>query len=338
MEETKKIQTVTGVKSADELGIVMSHEHFFWGWQGWLGDSTFAETHEEIMEALQSEIESIKDAGVKTVIDATTNEAGRDPVLLKKLSERYDINIICQTGYYNQEYGSSTYFKRRRAFGCDVNSELREMYERELYEGIGNTGIRAGILKLATSEEGITRYEEMFFKAACEVASKNRDVRIFVHHASDSGLKQTSQYFLEHGVAPRQVYLGHVCCSSDLKKQIELAKQGFFLGYDQFGMKTSIHSDNEVRIRQIIELIDAGCEDNLLISTDRTRHDLGRPNVYPNDRYNKFFITDKWRYLFDYVIPAMEKLGLTGAQKDKLLRTNPAHYLCDSFELNGGGT
>lgn len=285
MNGTKTIQTVTGPVSADQLGNVMSHEHFFWGWPGWLGDSTFAETHEETIEALRTEVESVKAAGIKTVIDGTTNEAGRDPVLLKKISEEFDIHIICPTGYYNQEYGSAMYFKRRRAFGCDVNSELKEMYQRELSEGIGKTGIRAGILKLAVSPEGMTRYEEMFFKAACEVPSGNREVRIFVHHSSGQGLEQTSRYFTEHGVEPRQVYLGHVCCSDDIGRQVGLAKQGFYLGYDQFGMKTQIHQDNEARLEQFAKLLEAGCEDKLLISTDRTRHDLGRPNAYPNDKY-----------------------------------------------------
>lgn len=332
MQETKTIQSVTGSLKAEELGNVMSHEHFFWGWPGWLGDSTLAETYDETMEALRPEIESIKAAGVKTVIDGTTNETGRDPELLKKISETFDINIICPSGYYNQEYGASMYFKRRRAFGCDVNSELKAMYQRELFEGIGKTGIRAGILKLATSPEGMTRYEEMFFKAACEIASENKDIRIFVHHSSAVGLDQTSQYFLEHGVDPRQVYLGHVCCSSNVKKQVELAKKGFYLGYDQFGMKTHIHQDNEVRLEQFAELLKEGCEDKLLISTDRTRHDLGRANEYPNGRYSQLFITDKWSYLFDYVIPQMEKRGMTEGQREKILKANPAKFLCDDLK------
>jgi len=331
MNGMKTIQTVLGAIQADELGDVLCHEHFFWGWPGWQGDSTCAETHEETIEALRSEIESIKAAGIKTVIDGTTNETGRDPVLLKKISKEFNINIICPTGYYNQEYGASMYFKRRRAFGCDVNSEIKEMYQRELFEEIEKTGIRAGILKLATSPEGMTRYEELFFEAACEIASKNRDIRIFVHHSSSKGLEQTSQYFLEHGVYPRQVYLGHAGCSSDIDKQVELAKAGFYMGYDQFGMKTHVHQDNEVRLRQFMELIESGCEDKLLISTDRTRHDLGRPNVYLNDKYSQLFITDKWCYLFDFIIPEMEKRGLTSEQRDKILRKNPAHFLCDAF-------
>lgn len=172
----------------------------------------------------------------------------------------------------------------------------------------------------------------MFFKAACEVASGNREVRIFVHHSSGQGLEQTSRYFTEHGVEPRQVYLGHVCCSDDIGRQVGLAKQGFYLGYDQFGMKTQIHQDNEARLEQFAKLLEAGCEDKLLISTDRTRHDLGRPNAYPSDKYGKLFITDKWSYLFDYVIPEMEKRGLTSEQKDKILRTNPVHFLCDTID------
>lgn len=327
----RKIQTVNGPVDAEELGIVMSHEHFFWGWLGWLGDSTCAETYEEVIEAVRSEVESVKAWGVKTIIDATTNEAGRDPVLLKRISDEFNIHIICPTGYYNQEYGAAMYFKRRRAFGCDVDAELQEMYRRELYEGIGKTGIRAGYLKLAVSEE-MTRYEEMFFKAACKVASADKEVRVFIHHMTDRGIEQTSDYLLEHGVDPRQVYLGHACSSGNIERQIRLAEQGFYLGYDQFGMKTAIHTDNKIRLDQLMELLNAGCEDQLMISTDRTRHDLGRANTYTNERYNSLFITDRWDYLFTYVLPELEKRGMTPKQREKLTGKNAARYLGDSFQ------
>lgn len=320
------VQTVTGPVRADELGTILMHEHFFWGWPGWQGDTSFAESDEEIMKVLEPEVERIKAAGVKTVVDGTTNDAGRNPGLLRKMSEEWQINIICATGFFIREYGDQ-YWKRRRAFGCDVHRELMEVYERELYRGIAGSDIRAGYIKLAVGRDGMSRYEEMFFSAACEIAKRDETIRLFVHLSDDAGMAQATEYFREHGVSPRQIYLGHVCESGDLHTQIRLAEEGFYLGYDQFGLKTAGHRDNWSRIDQLIRLLDAGCEDQILISTDRTRHDLGRPNTYfYENTYSRLFLTDTWSYLFTDVLPALEKEGMTAAQKYKLTNQNAARF------------
>ena len=54
----------------------------------------------------------------------------------------------------------------------DIGAEILEMYRKELMEGIGNTGIRAGVIKLASSYQQISPIEEKFFVAAGSITKR----------------------------------------------------------------------------------------------------------------------------------------------------------------------
>ena len=95
-----QINTVTGPISSDDLGKTLMHEHFFFGYPGFQGDSLGFRTHEELVQLGVEVAEKAKAQGVKTVVDETPNECGRDPELLCDVSERSGVQIICSTGYY----------------------------------------------------------------------------------------------------------------------------------------------------------------------------------------------------------------------------------------------
>ena len=123
----KKINTVLGEKSAEELGIVTPHEHVFinlsaffdkhpvYGVQdpetekvkmehlGTLNLDPYALKDNLVMDdyaTQKKEIEYFKKAGGGTIVDLTLPGIGRDPVALKKLAEETGLNIIMGTGYY----------------------------------------------------------------------------------------------------------------------------------------------------------------------------------------------------------------------------------------------
>ena len=93
--------------------------------------------------------------GIRTVVDATTNECGRDPILLKELSQRTGLHILCATGYYYESESAFAYWNFRSSF-TDIEEEIAQMMAAELTEGIGGTGVRAGVIKLASSEGWMT--------------------------------------------------------------------------------------------------------------------------------------------------------------------------------------
>ena len=84
------------------------------------------------------------------------------------------MNIICTTGFYFELMGLPVYWRARTA------EEIAELYIREITQGIGTTGIRAGAIKVATGAPHITPLEMKFLEAAC-IAQKATNVPIITH-------------------------------------------------------------------------------------------------------------------------------------------------------------
>ncbi len=109
-----KVNTVLGPVSADELGVTLMHEHLVFAYLGWECDALSPPYDREA--AAKACVEALKEAkgyGLKTLVDATATDMGRDIELQKIVSERLGINIICATGFYTEKYGKAGYFKFR---------------------------------------------------------------------------------------------------------------------------------------------------------------------------------------------------------------------------------
>lgn len=323
----KTIQTVTGPISPDELGTTLMHEHFIFGFPGYQGDVTFGGLDKEaVLNEVAEFLDSMKEFGLKTIVDATPNECGRDPALLKEASLRTGLNVICATGYYYEGGGSPLYFRLREMDGADVDQEIYEMMAKELYEGIGNTGVRAGVIKLATSRGDMTPYEEHFFRAASRLAAEDPKIRIITHTEGGTCARKQAEYFLSHGVSPNQVSIGHICGCMDIDELLSVAERGFYMNFDRIGFNGFLGAPLDSRRRAMIcALLGAGYGDKIMVSHDHVFHDLGRVPVRPAaiaDAMAKW----NWDYIFRTFFPDLEKMGVSKAQLSKFVNENPKAF------------
>ena len=115
------VNTVCGPVDSDKLGGVLAHEHFIFGYPGWYGDTVRRARFdkEATLSRWMKVCEKVKSLGINTIVDATPNECGRDVLLLKEISERAEINVICATGFYFSGGGAPSYFNFR-SMGHDV--------------------------------------------------------------------------------------------------------------------------------------------------------------------------------------------------------------------------
>src|SRR5262249_22318561 len=100
--------------------------------------------------------------GIRTIVDPTVVGLGRYIPRIQRIAEQVpELNIIVATGVYT--YDSAPFFFRHRgpalreALGTDVPDPMVDMFAGDLTEGIAGTGVRAGILKCAIDEQGMTR-------------------------------------------------------------------------------------------------------------------------------------------------------------------------------------
>lgn len=320
-----KINTVTGPIEAQNLGVTLIHEHFFFGYPGWYGDiSVYRPDRQTLLNKGLEMARTLMDRGVKTVLDATTNETGRDAELLKEISERTGLQVICSTGYYYERGSAPAYFKARSGLGR-VEEEIYEMLLTETTVGIGGTGIKAGVIKLASSRDHITNYEQWFFRAAARV-SRETGIPIITHTQEGSLGPEQAEFLIGEGVHPKRIMIGHMCGNTNLSYHIKTLEFGVYIGFDRFGVEGVVGMPpDRLRIACLITLIALGYGDRILISQDYVHHWLGRPGM------ERLASNSNPAHLFQNIIPALKKTGLSAEQVASLLKDNPKRFL-------GGGT
>lgn len=198
------VNTVTGMINADQFGTTLVHEHVIFGYPGYQGDVTLGPfDRESALQTCLATASRVKAHGVQTIVDATPNECGRDPEFLRAVSEQSGLNIVCATGYYYEGEGGTTYFKFRSTLG-DIAEEVYEMMLTEITKGIGRTGIKAGVIKLASSKDTITPYEQVFFRAGARV-QRETGVPIITHTQEGALGPEQAELLLAEGADPHKI-------------------------------------------------------------------------------------------------------------------------------------
>lgn len=323
------VETVTGPISVDKLGKTLIHEHIIFGYPGFQGDVTLgAFNEEEALEVAIGAARAVMSYGVKTLVDPTPNECGRDPLFLKKVSEATGLQIICATGYYYEGEGAPPYFKLRQGLGS-AEAEIYEMFIKEIKEGIAGTGIKPGIIKLASSKDQITEYEKMFFRAAAKVQQET-GIIILTHTQEGTTGPEQAKMLIELGADPNKIIIGHMCGNTDPNYHKEVMEQGVKIGFDRFGIQGLVGAPfDEARIETLVQLLEAGYENQILLSHDSISVWLGRPPVMPEPVME---IMKNWHplHLFENILPVLRQKGITERQIEKMFGDN-------AFSLFSGG-
>ncbi|WP_409292812.1 phosphotriesterase [Peribacillus sp. SCS-37] len=315
------INTVTGPISVERLGKTLIHEHFIFGYPGFQGDVTLGGFQEE--EALAEAVKiarQIQSFGVQTVVDPTPNECGRNPEFLKKISEETGLQIICATGYYYEGEGATPYFKFRQALGT-AEEEIYEMFIKEINEGIAGTGIKPGVIKLASSKNKITPYEQMFFRAGAR-AQKETGVVILTHTQEGTMGPDQARFLIENGADPSKIIIGHMCGNINPQYHKETMDQGVRIGFDRFGIQGMVGAPfDQERVQVLLALLKEGYEDQIMLAHDTVNIWLGRPPVM-NEQLTK--IMENWHpgHIFSNILPQLREKGVTEKQIDKMIGEN----------------
>ena len=312
----RNVMTVTGPISTDQLGMTLMHEHFAFAFPGWYADDSLAPYDREAAEAVCLKVlKDVKEIGIKTVVDATPADVGgRDPVLLKSLSEKSGINIIAVTGIYTETGGASGYYKWQSTMGGrNFEQDLYELFLREITVGIGKSGVKAGLIKVATSDPAITEYEETVVRAAVRVA-KETGVPIITHTDAATVGPAQQDLLLKYGANPKGIMIGHQNNSEDIGYPLsELKKPGFSIAFDRTNPLMSPKGEEN-----IISLVKQGYTERIILSHDCILVWLGRPMTPPANwaEWNPLYVHRR-------LIPKMKAAGVADEQINTILVENP---------------
>jgi phosphotriesterase-related protein len=315
------LQTVTGAIRPAELGKTLMHEHLMIGYPGSEADTVNPGPNlEERVARCVDRIAEVKDLGFQSLLDPCPSDLGRDVELMAKVAQKTGFQIICATGFYKQSEGGYPYWHMRGNFGPTVDA-MAEIFIKEITEGIGDTGVRAGIIKVATGPGQMTDYEHGIFEAAAK-ASAETGAPITTHTDEGTVGDLQQQVLTENGVAAHRIVIGHSCGTSDHDYHMKIARGGSYLGFDRFGLDIA-HPDDE-RVASLARLIQNGAGDRLVVSHDSVWCWRGQP--FPPAA--EAAMTELWNpsHFSLRIVPKLLEQGVTEEQIDALLVDNPRRF------------
>jgi len=317
-----KVNTVLGPISPAEMGVTLVHEHIVGGYPGWEGDQTIVPfDHRAAVEKGVALLQQLKDLGLRTYVDATTVDGGRNIEVLKEISEKSEVNIICSTGYYYEGEGATAYWKFRASLG-DVREELYELFMTEVTVGIRGTGIKAGVVKAGTSKGRITDYEKLMLSTAARV-QKETGVPVITHTQRGSMGPEQAEFLIAAGANPKRIQIGHMSDNLDVAYQVRTLDKGVYIAWDRMGLEVLAGCPRDAdRYAVMLDLIAKGYSNRLMISHDSICTWLGRPFTLP-EAVMPFVANWHPTHLFRNIIPALKQGGASDAQIKTIVEDNP---------------
>jgi phosphotriesterase-related protein len=316
------IHTVTGTTTPERLGRTLMHEHLVIGYPGWEQDWVRpGPSREEMFSRCVDRIEELKGLGVGALLDPCPTDLGRDVEFMAKVAQHTRFHIICATGLYKEEEGLSAYWKFRSNFG-DVSAAMGELFARELTDGIGSTGIRAGIIKVGTGHQTLTKYEQAVFAGAARAALETGAP--ITTHTDQGRFGDDQQAFLVgHGVPAHRIVIGHSCGSADHAYHMRIAERGSYLGFDRFGLDM-LQPDTE-RVAALAKLVRAGRGRQLVVSHDSVWCWRGEPIPSREILAQMEKVWNPTHFL-TRIVPKLRESGVSDAQIEALLVDNPRRF------------
>jgi phosphotriesterase-related protein len=319
----QSVQTVLGPCAPEQLGTTLMHEHLLIGWPGWEAEAgADRSAARERARLCTARMQELRELGLRTLLDPCPIDLGRDVELMATVAQASGVQIVCATGLYKEDQGAPVYFRFRAQFG-DAVKEMADVFIAELNEGIGQTGIRAGVIKVGTGANKITAYEELVLRAAAR-AHLATGVPITTHTENGTMGPEQLAILVAEGVAPTAVVIGHSCGSSQLDYHLRMLDQGAYLGFDRFGLEL-LHPDRE-RLAALIGLVGIGFERQIVLSHDSVWCWRGRaPELPPS-------VMPDWEptHLFRRVIPRLREAGVPDAKIATMLVENPRRYFTEA--------
>lgn len=264
------VRTVLGDIDATELGVTYAHEHLV------IDGGRPVELQPDFdladVDAMAIEVGEAGALGLRSVIDAMPCDAGRSATKLADLSRRTGVRIVAPTGLHHERYYGPSHWSHRITV-----DELADLFVADITDGIDandyagpvvhRTSFRAGVIKVAGSEDGPSERDRRVFEAAA-AAHRRTGAPILTHCEGGTGALEQVSLLRGYGVAAGHIALSHVDKVVDRGYHRELRSTGAFAVYD--GSFRWGDGDNGT-IRLLEWAVEEGTDDRILLGMDAAR-------------------------------------------------------------------
>jgi phosphotriesterase-related protein len=299
------VMTINGRLDASKMGTTLIHEHFLVDFIGADKITPDRWDLDKVVEKILPHLLEAKAQGVRTILDCTPNFIGRDVRLFKILAEKSGVQILINTGYY----GAAGYkFLPPWAF-TESAEQLAERWITEAKNGIEDTGVQPGFIKIGVNGGELSELETKLITAA-GLAHLETGLTICSHTGPAAAALGQIAVLQKMGIRPGAFVWVHA--QGELKKHTytQTAKMGAWVSLDGIGW-----GDFENYANWIDTLKANDCLHRVLISHDAGWYDPEKPGGENIVGYTN---------IFTKLIPLLEKKGFKSRHVAQLLEKNPA--------------
>ena len=127
--------------------------------------------------------------------------------------------------------------------------------------------------------------------------------------------------FRQEGVDFNKVVIGHSGDTTDLDYLRRLLDHGVMIGMDRFGLDLML--DFESRVQTVAALVREGFADQIVLSHDASVYTQN----FDIEAKNRLLPNWNYEHIHREVLPALRERGVTDAQIDQMLVSNPGRIL-----------
>lgn len=266
------------------------------------------------------EMALFKKFGGNAVVDVTLDEIARNPSALKRIAEQTGVHVIMGCGHYID--GALKESVRRMS-----ERQLADDMINEIVHGVGDTGIKAGVIgEIGTS--AVPTADEWKNVRAAGMAAVQTDCGVHVHTAlwERNGLA-VADALTSLGVRPEKIAINHVDVDLRMDYNLQLLDKGVFIEFDNFGKEFYVPKNgcsllngrfayDLERANMLAVLVKRGYAKQILISNDICLKSM--LSGYGGNGY---------MHLMRHVVPMLLDVGLTEGDIQTIFVNNPANFL-----------
>lgn len=332
------VQTVLGPISADDLGVVLMHEHVC-PKPPVVAPPGKQSFHQRVL--LEDVIRDIRHAhdyyNLRTILDCGTRLPKGDLETLARISDETGVKIIVCTGCQKEQYYHYSQGTMSSFWAYQLNpDQIADVMVRDITEGMSNTSIRAGAIKVGTTKQCITSHEERVLRGAAR-AHRRTGVPITTHATLGTMGVEQAQIFLEEGCDMSRVVIGHSGLNHNPAYHEGILRRGATVGFDTIGKqrfdytrsetagyhryefeKEQYFVSDEGMMQVFLEMVRRGYAGRIIVSSDMGSEIERNADTLAAWGYS--FVLGKW-------IPDAVTRGLSLADEHRILVDTPRRIL-----------
>ena len=343
----RTLNTVRGVISADDAGLICPHEHLFIDMtheavepktdaekELFYGDIqmkglgvlhrnpyiVYTNLTLEDVDLAVEETKCLADYGCNLLVDVTSVGVGRDMMKLKEFCKKSDLNVIAGTGLFVHDALPKMYDDK-------TPEQIAAWMIDEIRNGHCDTGIKPGVIGEIGVSEKIYPVEEKSIRAAA-IASVATDLPIYLHtYPWNRVALDAVKMLLEDGVKPENICICHLDVTFDDEYMRQALDLGIYLEFDNLSKEFFFEPQEGAfaggpfatdveRVHKLKELIAEGYTDQLLLANDlclkASLHHFGGSG---------------YDHAFRNFVPMMRMYGISEEDIHQIVHVNPKRFL-----------